>query len=70
MFGKETAIEKEAHQADLDERNTSYHIQQQIIKEQFLAEQAKKPLRRRLKRIPKSEGTLLERNKNAKGGVD
>lgn len=70
MFGKETAGEKASHQADLDEKNTDYHIQQQIIKEHFLAEQAKKPKNRRLKRIPKPEGILLERNKNAKGGID
>lgn len=70
MFGKETASEKKAHQADLDMRNLDYYIQQQIIREQFLAEQAKKPKSRQLKRVPKPEGTLLERNKNAKGGVD
>ncbi len=70
MFSKETAPERHEAQEDLNDRNADYLAQQQIIKEHFLAEQAKKPKSRRLKRIPKPEGLLLERNKNAKGGID
>ncbi len=70
MFSKETAPERHEAQEDLNDRNADYLAQQQIIKEHFLAEQAKKPKSRRLKRIPKPEGVLLERNKNAKGGID
>ncbi len=70
MFSKETAPERHEAQEDLNDRNADYLAQQQIIKEHFLVEQAKKPKSRRLKRIPKPEGVLLERNKNAKGGID
>ena len=70
MFGKETAPEMHAAQDDLNHRNSEYLVQQQLIKEQFLSEQAKKPKSRRLKRVPKPNGVLLERNKNTKGGVD
>ena len=70
IFGKETSDEKAKSQADLDDRNMDYHLQQQIIKDEFLTEQAKKPKSRRLKRIPKPEGVLLQRNPNSKGGVD
>ena len=70
MFTKETAPERQEAQEDLNNRNSDYLAQQQIIKEQFLAEQAKKPKSRRLKRIPKPEGKFYERNKNAKGGID
>ena len=70
MFTKETAPERQQAQEDLNNRNSEYLVQQQIIKEHFLAEQAKKPKSRRLKRVPKPEGVLLERNKNAKGGID
>lgn len=67
MFTKETASEKQQAQEDLNDRNTDYLIQQQIIKEHFLAEQAKKSKSRRLKRVPKPDETLLKRNKNSKG---
>ena len=70
MFGKESATEKQQAQEDLNDRNADYLIQEQIIKEHFLAEQAKKPKSRRRKRIPKPDGVLYERNKNAKGGID
>ncbi len=70
MFSKATAPERKEAQKDLDNRNTWYHVQQQIIKEQFEAEQRKKPLSRRLKRVPKPNGVLSERNKNTKGGID
>ena len=70
MFGKETTAEKQQAQEDLNDRNTDYIIQQQVIKEHFLAEQVKKPKSRRCKRIPKSNSVLYERNKNAKGGID
>lgn len=70
IFTKETAPERQQAQEDLNNRNAEYLMQQQIIKEHFLAEQAKKLKSRRLKRIPKPDGTLLERNKNSKGGID
>lgn len=70
IFSKETAPEREEAHADLDNKNTDYHLQQQIIKEQFLAEQAGKAPSKRLKRIPKPEGVLLERNKSSRGGID
>lgn len=70
MFTKETAPEKNEAKEDLNDRNSDYLAQQQIIKEHFLAEQAKKPKSRRLKRIPKPDGVLLERNKNFRGGID
>ena len=55
---------------DLRTRNVDYLIQQQIIKEHFLAEQAKKTKSRRLKRVSTPDDVLYERNKNAKGGID
>ena len=70
MFGKETATEKNQANQDIQARNTDYFAQQQVIKEYFLAEQAKKPKSRRLKRILKPDSTLLKRNKNSKGGID
>lgn len=70
MFTKETAPEKNEAKEDLNDRNSDYLAQQQIIKEHFLAEQAKKPPSRRLKRVPKPDGVLFERNKNTKGGID
>ena len=70
MFTKETASERQQTQENLNDRNAEYLMQQQIIKEHFLAEQAKKPKSRRLKRILKPDGTLLERNKNSKEGID
>ena len=70
MFTKETAPERELAREDLNKRNEDYLAQQQIIKEHFLTKQAKKPKSRRLKRVPKPNGQLLERNKNTKGGID
>ena len=40
---------------DLEARNADYKVQQQIIRDQFLAKQAKKPPLKHLKRIPKPE---------------
>ena len=70
MFGKETAAERELAKEDLARRNADIDAQQQIVREHFLAEQAKKPPSRRLKRVPKVPGVRYERNKNAKGGID
>ena len=70
MFNKEIASERHEAQKDLNDRNANYLTQQQIIKKHFLAKQAKKFKSRRLKRISKSEGVLLERNKNSKGDID
>ena len=70
MFHKESADEKNVAQEDLADKNSNYLVQQQAIREHFLAEQAKKPKSRNLKRIPKPEGVLLERKKGNKGGVD
>ena len=70
IFGKETTAEKQAAQDDLNTRNSDYLSQQQVIADHFHAEQRKKPKSRRLKRVPKPAGVLLERNKNAKGGID
>ena len=70
MFSKETTAEKEAAKEDLAQRNADIDAQQQIVRDQFLAEQAKKPKSRRLKRIPKVQGVRWERNKNARGGID
>ena len=70
MFDKETTAEKQAAQEDLNVRNSDYLSQQQIIADHFYAEQRKKPKSRRLKRIPKPAGVLLERNKNIKSGID
>ena len=53
MFSKETAAEKEAAKEDLAQRNADIDALQQLVRDQFLAEQAKKPKSRRLKRIPK-----------------
>ena len=52
---------------DLEARNADYNAQQQIIRDQFLTEQAKKPPLRHLKRIPKSEDVVYERNESAEG---
>ena len=70
IFGKETVAERELAKEDLARRNADIDAQQQIVREHFLAEQAKKPKSRRLKRIPKVEGVRYERNKNTKGGID
>lgn len=70
MFSKETTSERQQAQKDLNDKNSDYLVQQQVIKEHFLAEQAKKPKSRRLKRISKPDGVLFERNKNFKGGID
>ena len=70
MFGKETALERKAAEENLAHRNADIDSQQQVVREQFLAEQQKKPKSRRLKRIPKVQGVRFERNKNARGGID
>ena len=70
IFTKESALEREQAQKDLNERNVEYLAQQQIIREHFLAEQAKKPKSRRLKRILKLDGVFFKRNKNARGGIN
>lgn len=70
MFGRETAAEKAAVKEDLKDRNSDYLLRQQIIREQFLYEQAKKPPSRRLKRVPKPDGVLVGRNKGSRGGID
>ena len=70
IFGKEIAAERELAKEDLTRRNADIDAQQQIVREYFLAEQAKKPPSRRLKRIPKVPGVRYKRNKNAKGGID
>ena len=70
IFNKEIAAEKEAAKQDLAARNADIDAQQQIVREQFLAEQVKKSKSRRLKRILKVEGVRYERNKNSRGGID
>ena len=70
IFEKESADEKKLASQDLDNRNATYLVEQQLIGEHFEAEQQKKPLSRRLKRIPKPMGRMQERNKGLKGGVD
>ena len=70
MFNKESIDEKKVAQKDLADKNSDYLVQQQVIKEHFLAEQAKKPKSRRRKRVPKPDGVLLERKKSNKGGID
>ena len=50
MFDKKTATEKEAVKEDLTDRNADIDVQQQIVREQFLAKQVKKSKSRRLKR--------------------
>ena len=70
MFGKETTIEKEAAKEDLAQRNADINAQQQIVREQFLTKQQKKPKIRRLKRIPKVQGVRYEQNKNSRGGIN
>lgn len=52
---------------DLEARNADYKVQQQIIRDQFLTEQAKKPPLKHLKRIPKPEEVVYEWNESAKG---
>ena len=70
MFSKETAAEKDQAREDLTQRNAAIDSQQQIVREHFLAEQAKKPKSRRLKRVPKVQGVRYDRNKNVKGVID
>lgn len=70
IFSRETTAERNAAKEDLQERNAEYNVQQQIIREQFVTEQARKPKSRRLKRVPKPEGTLVSRNKGSRGGID
>lgn len=70
MFSKETAAEKDQAREDLAQRNADINAQQQIVREYFLAEQAKKPKNKRLKRIPKVQRVRYDRNKNVKGGID
>ena len=70
MFTKETAPERHQAQEDLNDRNSEYLLQQQVIKDQFLAERAQETPSRRLKCVPKPDGALFERNKNAKGEID
>ena len=70
MFSKETTAEKDQAREDLAQRNSHIDAQQQIVREHFLAEQAKKPKSRRLKRIPKVQGVRYDRNKSSKGGID
>ena len=65
MFDKESADEKKVAQ-DLADKNSDYLVQQQVIREHFLAEQAKKPKSRRRKRIPKPDGVLFKRKKGTK----
>ena len=70
MFGKETTAERNVVKEDLRDRNADYYSQQQIIREHFLAEQAKKPKSRRLKTVPKLYSVVYERNKSSYGGID
>ena len=70
MFNKETAAEKETVKEDLADRNADIDAQQQIVREQFLAKQAKKSKSPCLKCILKIEDVRYERNKNARGGID
>ena len=53
MFNKETATERDQVKENLAQRNAYINAQQQIVREQFLAKQAKKPKSKRLKRVPK-----------------
>ena len=70
IFDKETAAERDEAKENLADRNADIDAQQQIVREHFLAEQAKKPKSRRLKRVPKVEGIRYDRNKNSRGGID
>ena len=70
LFRKETIAERNAAKEDLRDRNADNYSQQQIIREHFLAEQAKKPKSRRLKTVPKPYGVVYERNKSSHGGID
>ena len=70
MFSKETISERHEAQKNLNDRNTNYLTQQQIIKKHFLTKQVKKFKSKRFKRISKSEEVLLERNKNVKEEID
>lgn len=70
MFSKETAAERDQAREDLAQRNAHIDAQQQIVREHFLAEQAKKPKSKRPKRVPKVQGVRYDRNKNSKGGID
>ena len=67
-FGKETCTEKSQAQEDLQARNADYYAQQQVRKERFLAEQAKKQRVDVFKRIPKPNDVLYERKRSLKGG--
>ena len=67
-FGKKTSAEKSQAQEDFQPMTADYHAQQQVMKEQFIVEQAKKPKIRILKCIPKPNVVLYERNKNSTGG--
>ena len=70
IFSQETAAERAHAKEDLAQRNADLDAQQQVVREHFLAEQARKPKSRRLKRVPKVQGIRYNRNKNSKGGID
>lgn len=61
MSGKKTAAERDQAKEDLAPRNADIDAQQQIVGEHLLAEQAKKPKSRHLKRVPKVEGVRYDR---------
>ena len=70
VFGNETSAERNLAKEDLDNRYADYNAQVQIVREHFLAEQAKKPPSKRRKRTPKPDGVVFEKNKSSKGGID
>ena len=70
IYGRETASEKAAAKADLQGINANYNADQQLLADNFHTERANKPQSKRLKRVPKPEGSLKTRRKDGKGGID
>ena len=70
IYATETAAEKKAAAESLDEVNMPYHVEAQLLKERFHAEQQIKPPSKRLKRPPKPDMPLKTQGKNLKEGVD
>ena len=70
IYASETAAEKKAAEKNLYEQNLSYHLEAQLLKNQFRAEQQAKSSSKRLKRPPKPDKALKSRGKNLKEDVD
>ena len=70
IYATETAAEKKAAPEDLNDFNSTYHVEAQLLNQRFQAEQLAKPPSERLKKPLKPDTALKTRGKNLKGGVD